>query len=173
MDTDNAIHESNRAQHLIRFLKKLPISNYLNKSLEKTLEDYLQSENSKKRKSCEEYKSYDKSNKLDNFHKVLYIELKKIHTPRKFALIPLSIENRKYFPGYKQDFYLDTETGRLIVHVTSGNDGDILGDREAGNYIVGKLQDWFRFHKKLKDGSILRIDIIEREKLYRLSVQSY
>lgn len=172
MDSNQVIHEKNRAQHLIRFLKKLPVSNYINNSLEKIIEEFFQEEKNKSKKSSKENNQIN-SRGISNFQKVLLVELKKIHTSNGYALIPLSSENRKYFPGYKIEFILETDIGRKTVHVTSGNKGDILGDKEVGKYIVGKLQDWYENHKKLKDGSILKIEIIERNKTYKLSVESY
>ncbi len=96
--------------------------------------------------------------------------LNKLHTPKKWGLIPLPKEYRSFFPGYKVPFILDTDIGEIKTKVTSGSKGTKIGDPEAGNYIQGGLKPWYDRHKELKEGNKLIVEVIEPKKRYRLSI---
>jgi len=104
-------------------------------------------------------------------HKV-EIELKTIHTPQTYGLIPVPKEVRRFFPGYKVPFVLETDIGEIETQVTSAPQGTQVGNPDAGNYIQGGLKPWYKRHNYLSDGSILTIETIEKAKRYRLSIKA-
>lgn len=99
------------------------------------------------------------------------IVLENASAKKKYALIPLK-NNRSYFPGYKESFFMQTDIGKIKTKVTSAPLGTKIGDPEAGGYIQGGLKAWFVRHNNLKDGDVLLIEKIEDMKLYRLSIKS-
>jgi len=103
--------------------------------------------------------------------KIVEIKLKNARAKRKYALIPLSDNIRKFFPGYKIPFIMRTDIGEIETKVTSAPRGTIIGDSEAGTYIQGGLKPWFDFHKNLKDGNVLKIEKLD-DKLYELTIES-
>lgn len=102
--------------------------------------------------------------------RIVDIKLSNIHTPRKFALIPLPKDKRAFFPGFKMDFVLETDAGEITTRVTSAPKGTPQGDPDAGAYIQGNLRPWYAKHQELRQGDILRIEAVEPYKRYRLSV---
>jgi len=102
------------------------------------------------------------------------IVLGRMHTPRKYSLIPLYLRMtaRRFFPGYKIPFILETDIGDVEVRVTSGKSGDQVGDPDAGKYIQGKgLKDWYNKHKELESGDVLIIEKTDKEKRYKLTLR--
>ena len=99
------------------------------------------------------------------------IQLKNARAKRKYALIPLSDNIRKYFPGYKNAFIMKTDIGEIETKVTSAPKGTRIGDPEAGTYIQGGLKPWFDFHRNLRDGDVLTIEKLD-DKLYELSIEA-
>lgn len=99
------------------------------------------------------------------------IKLSSIHTPKTYSLIPVPKEIRRFFPGYKIPFILDTDIGEIETKVTSAPQGTEIGNPDAGNYIQGRLKPWYDHHSSLSNGSILIIEIIENRKRYRLSIK--
>lgn len=98
------------------------------------------------------------------------ILLNNLHTPRKFALIPVPIDYRGFFPGYKVSFILETDIGPITTKVTSAPKDTKIGDPHAGKYIQGGLKPWYDNHEDLKQGNRLVIEVIEPKKRYRLTV---
>lgn len=99
------------------------------------------------------------------------ITLTKIHTPRKYALIPIPKEHRSFFPGYKEPLTLITDVGEIRTKVTSASKGTEYGDPEAGKYVQGGLRRWYDKHNDLKNGNKLIIEVIDLKKKYRLHVE--
>ena len=99
------------------------------------------------------------------------IQLKPIHGPRTYGLIPLPKEMRRFFPGYKVPFVLETDIGEIETQVTSAPQGTQIGNPDAGNYIQGGLRPWYKRHDSLSNGSVLAIESIEKGKRYRLSIK--
>lgn len=102
--------------------------------------------------------------------KAIEVELRNLHTPQTYALIPIPRDRRHFFPGYKVDFELITDIGVKIAHVTGGSKVTPIGDPAGGDFIVGGLRDWYDDHKELKVGDKLRIEALEQGKRYKLSV---
>lgn len=102
----------------------------------------------------------------------LEIQLSKIYSPRKWALIPVPKDKRSFFPGFKVNFELVTNEGTVTTHVTSDAKGTPIGDPEGGAYIQTGLRSWYDKHPELKDGAKLRMEALEPGKRYRLSVVS-
>ncbi|HUU18166.1 MAG TPA: hypothetical protein VMW72_13535 [Sedimentisphaerales bacterium] len=98
--------------------------------------------------------------------------MKKLHTPKKYALIPIPQKYRSFFPGYKIPFILETNIGEIKTQVTSGPRGTEIGDPEAGKYIQGGLKPWYDTHGELKQGNTLIIEVIEPKKRYKLSIST-
>ncbi len=89
---------------------------------------------------------------------------------RKWALIPVPKDKRRFFPGYKVKFKLETDVGALLARVTSAPKGTFVGDPDAGAYITGRLRQWYEKHPRLKDGDKVRIECLEPGKHYKLSI---
>ena len=88
-----------------------------------------------------------------------------------FILIPK--RNRRFFPGYKLDFILETDLGAVSTHVTSAPQGTRIGDPDGGAYIQSRLQSWFNAHQsQLANGDTLHIEALEPGKRYKLSIGS-
>jgi len=110
---------------------------------------------------------------LDSSKKTLNsieITINKIHSPKKYGLINLTKQNRGFFPGYKENFILETDVGEITTRVTSASrPGVQIGDPVEGNYIQGGLKPWYEKHQELKDGDKLIITVIEPKKRYKLN----
>ena len=106
-----------------------------------------------------------------NIPQKIEIILHKIHSPTKYALIPIPKEYRRFFPGYKVPFILETDIGEIMTKVTSAPIDSKPGDPDAGNYIQGGLKPWYNKHRDLKEGDKLIIEVIEPKKRYRLYVE--
>jgi hypothetical protein len=107
---------------------------------------------------------------LQTLGNALYVELRNVYTPRRWALIPIPRPLRTFFPGYKEPFELETDVGVITTRVTSAPGGTSVGDRREGTYIQGGLRPWYDRHLELKDGAILRIEVLEPDKRYDLSI---
>jgi hypothetical protein len=108
--------------------------------------------------------------KVGGEEKVIEIELSNLYSPRKWALIPVPKEKRRFFPGYKVYFDLETDIQAIRTRVTSAPKGTPVGDPNGGGYIQGGLRPWYNSHSKLKPGDRLRFEALEAGKRYRLSV---
>jgi hypothetical protein len=102
--------------------------------------------------------------------KPLEIELKNLYSPRRWALIPVPKKKRRFFPGYKVPFQLVTDIGDITTRVTSAPKGTPIGDPNGGVYIQGGLRKWYDNHPELKDGTKLRIEVLEPGKRYKLFI---
>jgi hypothetical protein len=100
------------------------------------------------------------------------IELKLNASSRKYVYIPLPKDKRLFFPGYKVNFELKTDVGTFMAHVTSEPYGAsvAVGDPYAGTHIRGKFGPWYARHPELKAGDRLRIEVLEPEERYELSI---
>ena len=108
--------------------------------------------------------------KVGNEEKVIEIEPSTLYSPRKWALIPIPKENRRFFPGYKVYFDLETDTQAIRTRVTSAPKGTPVSDPNGGSCIQGGLRPWFNSHPELKPGDKFRFEVLEPGKRYRLSV---
>lgn len=99
----------------------------------------------------------------------LEIEIRSI-TERKFALIYAPRNRRRFFPGYKVDFLLQSDVGNLRTRVTSAKAGTPIGDPDAGVYIQGGLRKWFDKHPEVTIGKKVCFECVEPYKNYRLVV---
>jgi len=108
--------------------------------------------------------------KVSNEGKVVEIELNNLYSPRRWALIPVPREKRRFFPGYKVYFDLETDTQAIKTRVTSAPNGTPVGDPNGGKYIQGGLRPWYNSHSELKPGDRFRFEALEPGKRYRLSV---
>ena len=102
--------------------------------------------------------------------RVTEIVLNNLYTPRKWALITVPRDKRRFFPGYKVYFDLETDTGAIRTRVTSAPKGTPVGDPTGGSYVQGDLRPWFDSHAELKPGDRLRFEALEPGKRYKLSV---
>jgi hypothetical protein len=104
---------------------------------------------------------------------VVEIQLSNLDTYcREWALIPVHKDKRRFFPGYKEQFVLETDIGNLTARVSSAPKGTPMGDPDAGSYVTGGLRQWYEKHPHLKDGDKVRIEALEPGKRYKLSVAS-
>ena len=77
---------------------------------------------------------------------------------------------RRFFPGYKVYFSLETDIGTVETKVTSAPNGTPVGDPVGGKYIQGNLRHWYEQHPNLKPGDKFHFETIEAGKRYKLSV---
>jgi hypothetical protein len=89
---------------------------------------------------------------------------------RKYRLFRLTRESRWFFPGYKLDFFLETDIGEIKTKVVSSIEGTRTGDPTAGNYISGNLKPWYNKHSEVTIGTRLRFECVEPYKKYRLTI---
>lgn len=100
------------------------------------------------------------------------IKITSSHTSLRWHLIPVPKRMRRFFPGYKLNFILETNLGEVTTHVTSAPQGTHIGDPDKGVYIQRGLKTWFDYHQlKITDGTILQIHAIEPGKRYKLSIK--
>jgi len=100
---------------------------------------------------------------------ILEIGLRAI-SERKFGLFYLAKNNRRFFPGYKVDFMLETDIGNIKTRVTSAKAETQIGDLDAGAYIQGGLKQWYGKHPEVTVGRKIRFECIEPYKRYKLLV---
>jgi predicted type IV restriction endonuclease len=98
------------------------------------------------------------------------IIVRRIHTPKTYALIWFPRRFRTILPGYKEDFTLETDIGSFVTRVTSASKGTRKGDPKAGKYIRGGLRSFYDAHPELEDGSVFRIEVLKPKKEYRLQI---
>jgi len=110
--------------------------------------------------------------KLDNHvkDKVIEIQLSTIHGPRTYSLFPIPKPKRRFFPGYKIYFDLETDIGTVKTRMTSAPKGTPEGDPYGGAFIQGNLKPWYEKHPELKAGDKLKFEVLEVGKRYRLSI---
>ncbi len=107
------------------------------------------------------------------FDKYVDIEIKSPSTSERWHLIPVPKRIRRFFPGYKLPFLLETDIGEVKTHVSSAPKGTHIGDPDRGTYIQGGLKRWFDTHQtQITNGTILRIQVIEPGKRFKLSISN-
>jgi hypothetical protein len=101
------------------------------------------------------------------------IEIRKPYTPLRWALIPIPKAKRRFLPGFKLPFVLETDMGEIMTRVTSDIGGTRIGEPDKGKYIQGGLRKWFDTHRaQLENGVVtLRIEALEPGKRYKLSIR--
>ena len=107
---------------------------------------------------------------LDKF---IDIEIKSSYTSLNWHVILIPKRNRRFFPGYKLPFLLETDIGEVKTHVSSAPKGTHIGDPDRGTYFQSRLKKWFDTHQtQITDGTILRIHALEPGKRYKLSIKN-
>jgi hypothetical protein len=86
----------------------------------------------------------------------------------KFHLFYIPKHMRRFFPGYKVPFKLDTDIGEIETYVSSAPGSPPHGDPDAGVYIQANLPEWYRRHPEIKVGDKVVFEVIEPMKRYRL-----
>lgn len=89
---------------------------------------------------------------------------------RKYHLFPIPKTSRRFFPGFRIPFILETDIGEIDTYVVSAPAGTQVGDRDAGAYIQRNLIKWYRQHPTIKVGDKLIFQVIEPMKRYRLKI---
>jgi hypothetical protein len=108
--------------------------------------------------------------KVSNEEKIIEIKPSTLYSSRKWALIPVPRAKRRFFPGYKVYFDLETDNQTIKTRVTAAPKGTPVGDPNGGNYIMGGLRSWYNNHPDLKTGDKFRFEILELGKRYRLFI---
>lgn len=88
----------------------------------------------------------------------------------KYHLFYIPKGGRRFFPGYKIPFKLETDIGEIETHVTSDRQDTQVGDPDAGKYIRSNLIKWYRQHPTIKVGDKVVFEVIEPMKRYRLRI---
>jgi hypothetical protein len=89
---------------------------------------------------------------------------------RKYRLFRLTANTRRFFPGYKIEFILETDIGNITSRVVSAMHDTQTGNPYAGTYISGGLRQWYDKHPEVIVGTKLRFECIEPLKRYKLTV---
>ena len=109
--------------------------------------------------------------RTETTEKAIEIEPKNMDASRSYHYIPVPKAKRRFFPGYKVAFDLETDSGVVRTYVTSAPKGTPYGDTDGGNYIQSKLADWFTNHREIRTGDRLRFECLEPGKRYKLSIR--
>ncbi len=88
----------------------------------------------------------------------------------KFHLFDIPRGGRRFFPGFKVPFKLETDIGEIETYVTSGRADTQVGDPDGGKYIQPNLVKWYRQHPTIKVGDKVIFEVIEPMKRYRLKI---
>jgi hypothetical protein len=99
----------------------------------------------------------------------LEVEIKTA-SPRKYALFYIPKKRRRFFPGYKVYFILETDIGEIKTRVTGGRAGMPIGDPDGGAYIQGGLKAWYIKHPELTVGRKVRFECIKPYERYKLVI---
>lgn len=112
-----------------------------------------------------------KTNQNENYVEIQLGASKSGKTPRwkRYNLIPLNAEIRKFFPKYKEDFIFETDIGEISTYVTSRSGKSDYDLEVEGKYITKGLFEWFREHEELEPGDFLIIKELIPKKRYHLS----
>ncbi|MGD0351927.1 MAG: hypothetical protein ABSB38_00265 [Dehalococcoidia bacterium] len=86
----------------------------------------------------------------------------------RFHLFFIPKHSRRFFPGYRVPFKLETDVMEIETYVTSARAGTQVGDPDAGAYIQANLAEWYRRHPEIKVGDRVILELIEPMKRYRL-----
>lgn len=89
---------------------------------------------------------------------------------RKYTLFYFPTERRRFFPGYKTDFILETDVGEIVTRVTSDLAEKPKGDPDAGHYIRRGLGRWYEKHPEVTIGTKIRFQCVEPYKKYSLTI---
>jgi len=90
---------------------------------------------------------------------------------RRYALFTIPRGKRRFFPGYKVKFILETDIGDVETKVTGGRRAGIpRGDPNGGTYIQGGLKRWYEKHPEVTEGRKVRFECIEPYKKYKLEI---
>jgi hypothetical protein len=94
----------------------------------------------------------------------------KTTSPRTYAYFPLPKNRRRFFPGYKVEFILETDIGDIKTRVSGARAGTPIGDPDGGVTVQGGLREWYNKHPELTVGRKVRFECIEPYKKYKLLV---
>ena len=110
--------------------------------------------------------SESKSKKEENYVEIQLGPSKTGKTPRwkRYNLIPVNREIRKFFPAYREKFVLETDVEEIITYVTSRTGKPNYNPKTEGKYITAGLYKWFRKHEDLIPRKTLIISEIEPTK---------
>ncbi len=104
--------------------------------------------------------------------KYVDIEITSPSTTLNWHVIPVRKRIRRFFPGYKLPFMLETDMGEVKTHVSSAPQGTHIGDPDKGAYVQRGLKNWVDAHQsKITNGTILQIKAIEPGKRYKLLIK--
>ncbi len=103
--------------------------------------------------------------------KYVDIEIKSPSSTIGYHVIYIPKKVRRFFPGYKLPFTLDTNIGEIRTYVASAPIGTHRGDPDAGVYIQSGLRNWVDNNKpRITDGTVVRLEAIEPGKRYKLYI---
>jgi len=89
---------------------------------------------------------------------------------KRYGLIPIPMEHRAFFPGYRVPFILVTDIGEIETYVTSAAEGTRSGNRKEGKYIAKGIKAWYRKHPRLKSGDEVRFSQLESHRRYQTRI---
>ena len=105
--------------------------------------------------------------------KFIDIDIKNPLAAIRYHVILIPKRSRRFFPGYKLGFILETDLGEVRTHVSSAPQGTRIGDPDGGVYVQSRLRKWFNAHQvQLTNGATLHIEALEPGKRYKLSIGS-
>ena len=87
----------------------------------------------------------------------------------KYGAIPIPTKYRHIFPGYKEEFVLETDIGEVRTYISSAPKDTEIGDPMGGRCITKGLREWFKAHKdEIKPGTKVVIEVVEPMRRYKL-----
>lgn len=89
---------------------------------------------------------------------------------KRYGLIPIPMEHREFFPGYRVPFILVTDIGEIETYVTSAFEGTRTGHRREGKYIAKGIKAWYRRHPRLKAGDEIGLEELEQKRRYNANI---
>lgn len=112
--------------------------------------------------------TYDRSSSISRIE----FDLSTVHTLKEHGVISFPPEDRRFFPGYKVPFTLETDLGEIETWIASGTQYSKVGDPDEGKYFSKGVKPWVRHHSnEIQVGTTI---IIEKSSptRYRLSFRA-
>ncbi len=89
---------------------------------------------------------------------------------KKYSFLDIPKKFRRFFPGYKIPFTIQTDVGTFETHITGAYADAEEGDADAGWYLSKGFSKFYRNHPDLEIGDIIIFTNIA-EKKYKLDIE--
>ena len=89
----------------------------------------------------------------------------------RMRMIPLNVNTRSFFPGFKVPFTVESDIGLIHTHITSAVGGKEVTGGNKGRYISRGMSKWYKKHSELNPGDTIIFDALEPGKRYKMSIR--